>query len=154
MLTSSKCSLEDFMGYLLYVSHDAENLQFYLWLQDYTRRFDQAPKSEQIFSPMWEDKARPQQIDQFLNGYQKPPPAAIGKGEIWKKHLQLSQKTLAMMHKKSRSFLDDSRDTERRIVNSANARIGLKRQSCTSMPQSTKCVLITEKLPFNCCARR
>ena len=27
------------MSYLLYVSHDAENLRFYLWLQDYINRF-------------------------------------------------------------------------------------------------------------------
>lgn len=43
------------MDYLVYVSHDAENLQFYLWLQDYTKRFYAAPRSEQVLSPPWFD---------------------------------------------------------------------------------------------------
>lgn len=50
------------MGYLLYVSHDAENLQFYLWLQDYTQRFFAAPGSEQALSPQWDEDALPQPI--------------------------------------------------------------------------------------------
>lgn len=41
------------MGYLLYVSHDAENLQFFLWLQDYTKRFRELPGSDQALSPPW-----------------------------------------------------------------------------------------------------
>lgn len=43
------------MDYLVYVSHDAENLQFYLWLQDYTKRFYAAPRPEQVLSPPWFD---------------------------------------------------------------------------------------------------
>ena len=31
---SPPCSLQDFLDYLTYVSHDAENLQFYLWMVD------------------------------------------------------------------------------------------------------------------------
>lgn len=41
------------MGYLLYVSHDAENLQFFLWLQDYNKRFHELPESDQALSPSW-----------------------------------------------------------------------------------------------------
>ncbi|MCJ1466457.1 hypothetical protein MMC07_005076 [Pseudocyphellaria aurata] len=51
------CSLQDFMGYLLYVSHDAENLQFYLWFQDYSKRFLATPRTEQALSPLWDDDA-------------------------------------------------------------------------------------------------
>ncbi len=43
------------MDYLVYVSHDAENLQFYLWLQDYTKRFYATPRPEQVLSPPWFD---------------------------------------------------------------------------------------------------
>ena len=43
------------MGYLLYVSHDAENLQFYLWLQDYTNRFFATTPNEQALSPPWSE---------------------------------------------------------------------------------------------------
>ena len=45
------------MGYLLYVAHDAENLQFYLWFQDYSRRFFAASRAEQALSPLWNDDA-------------------------------------------------------------------------------------------------
>ena len=48
------------MGYLLNVSHDAENLQFYLWLQDYKRRFYAASGREQALSPPWDEEAMAQ----------------------------------------------------------------------------------------------
>ncbi|KAL8849929.1 MAG: hypothetical protein Q9221_005108 [Calogaya cf. arnoldii] len=47
------CSLQDFMDYLIYVSHDAENLQFWIWLNAYTTRFYALPPSEQALSPPW-----------------------------------------------------------------------------------------------------
>ena len=47
------CSLQNFMDYLMYVSHDAENLQFYLWMVDYHQRFRNAPQAEKELSPRW-----------------------------------------------------------------------------------------------------
>ncbi|KAL9099023.1 MAG: hypothetical protein Q9163_005416 [Psora crenata] len=47
------CSLQDFMDYSTYIAHDAENLQFFMWLQDYTKRFYALPRSEQVLSPPW-----------------------------------------------------------------------------------------------------
>lgn len=47
------CSLQDFLNYLTYVTHDAENLQFYLWMVDYFQRFRNAPKTEKMLSPKW-----------------------------------------------------------------------------------------------------
>ena len=41
------------MDYLVYVTHDAENLQFYLWMVDYFRRYSNAPKAETNLSPKW-----------------------------------------------------------------------------------------------------
>lgn len=41
------------MDYLVYVTHDAENLQFYLWMVDYFRRYSHAPKAETDLSPKW-----------------------------------------------------------------------------------------------------
>lgn len=49
------CSLQDFLDYLTYVTHDAENLQFYLWMVDYFQRFRNAPKSEKDLSPPWKN---------------------------------------------------------------------------------------------------
>lgn len=34
------------MNYMVHVTHDAENLQFYLWLADYYQRFQRATKAE------------------------------------------------------------------------------------------------------------
>ena len=53
------CSLQDFLDYLLYVSHDAENLQFYLWMIDYFHRFQRAAKTERVLSPRWRGHAPP-----------------------------------------------------------------------------------------------
>lgn len=51
------CSLHDFTGYLLYVSHDAENLQFYMWFQDYSKRFFQTTRAaDQALSPPWDEE--------------------------------------------------------------------------------------------------
>ncbi|MCJ1423640.1 hypothetical protein MMC29_001524 [Sticta canariensis] len=53
------CSLQDFMDYLVYVTHDAENLQFYLWMIDYFRRFANAPNEERSLSPKWTFDEKP-----------------------------------------------------------------------------------------------
>ncbi|MCJ1387957.1 hypothetical protein MMC18_000800 [Xylographa bjoerkii] len=47
-------SLKDFMEYLVYVAYDAENLQFYLWHQEYTKKFDALPEAVKCLSPKWE----------------------------------------------------------------------------------------------------
>jgi hypothetical protein len=41
------------MDYLVYVEHNAENLQFYLWYKDYVRRFDTLSEGEKVLSPEW-----------------------------------------------------------------------------------------------------
>ena len=46
-------TLVDFMDYLMYVEHSAENLQFYLWHQDYIRRFNKADTSDLAMAPEW-----------------------------------------------------------------------------------------------------
>jgi hypothetical protein len=45
------------MDYLLYVEHAAENLQFYLWFDDYSRRFKAIPESQKILSPKWTERS-------------------------------------------------------------------------------------------------
>ncbi|KAI1456175.1 hypothetical protein F4805DRAFT_246986 [Annulohypoxylon moriforme] len=49
----SPCSLNDFMDYLVYVEHDAENLQFFLWFCGYVERWSQLPESQKERSPVW-----------------------------------------------------------------------------------------------------
>lgn len=41
----------DFMRYLIYVEHAAENLQFYLWFLDYSARFKALSDNEKALSP-------------------------------------------------------------------------------------------------------
>ncbi|KAH7090689.1 hypothetical protein FB567DRAFT_298165 [Paraphoma chrysanthemicola] len=73
------CTVRDFMNFLKYIELSAENLQFFLWYRDYSKRFGELPASEKVLSPEWAgDKT---------NGEPKPGPkstnadaAAILKG--------------------------------------------------------------------------
>ncbi|KAL9008401.1 MAG: hypothetical protein Q9173_006472 [Seirophora scorigena] len=41
------------MNYLIYIEHAAENLQFFLWHKDYTKRFDFLSENDRKFAPVW-----------------------------------------------------------------------------------------------------
>ena len=41
------------MNYLKYIEHAPENLQFFLWLRQYTEKFEALPQSERALSPEW-----------------------------------------------------------------------------------------------------
>jgi hypothetical protein len=41
------------MNFLKYIELSAENLQFYLWFRDYSKRFNELPASERALSPEW-----------------------------------------------------------------------------------------------------
>lgn len=47
------CTLRDFMDYMLHVEYSAENLKFYLWLNDYTERFNNLTESSKMLSPQY-----------------------------------------------------------------------------------------------------
>jgi hypothetical protein len=47
------CTVRDFMNYLKYIEHAAENLQFYLWFYDYSARFNNLAEGERALSPEW-----------------------------------------------------------------------------------------------------
>ncbi|KAK7705749.1 hypothetical protein SLS57_009949 [Botryosphaeria dothidea] len=67
------CQLRDFMDYLVYVTHDAENLQFYLWLQDYTERFNALKPDRKTLSPEWKDTEQP--VEEKAAQIASPAPA-------------------------------------------------------------------------------
>lgn len=46
-------TVRDFMTYLIYVEHAAENLQFYLWYRDYEKRFNEADTADIKLAPEW-----------------------------------------------------------------------------------------------------
>ena len=41
------------MNYLIYIERAAENLQFFLWYRDYSKRFSEIPASERVLAPEW-----------------------------------------------------------------------------------------------------
>ncbi|KAJ8106666.1 hypothetical protein OPT61_g9388 [Boeremia exigua] len=47
------CTVRDFMNFLKYIELSAENLQFFLWYRDYSKRFNELPQSEKALSPEW-----------------------------------------------------------------------------------------------------
>ncbi|KAF2773586.1 hypothetical protein EJ03DRAFT_347562 [Teratosphaeria nubilosa] len=47
------CTVRDFMNYLLYIEHAAENLQFFLWFKDYQARWEKLPESDKKLAPTW-----------------------------------------------------------------------------------------------------
>lgn len=57
------------MNFLKYIELSAENLQFYLWFRDYSKRFGELPAGERALSPEWTgDKS---------NGETKPGAQAV-----------------------------------------------------------------------------
>ncbi|KAF2829913.1 hypothetical protein CC86DRAFT_177669 [Ophiobolus disseminans] len=63
------CTLRDFMNFLKYIELSAENLQFFLWFRDYSKRFNELPESEKALSPIW--------IDDKTNGEARTGPKAM-----------------------------------------------------------------------------
>jgi len=73
--TCPPCTTRDFMNYLQYVEHSAENLSFYLWYRNYVERFDKLPASEKALAPEWSAAQMDNEINQPAR--RKKTPAAI-----------------------------------------------------------------------------
>ncbi|RBR16436.1 uncharacterized protein FIESC28_06984 [Fusarium coffeatum] len=90
--TCPPMTVRDFMSYLIYVEHAAENLQFYLWFKDYEKRFNTNPTTDIKLAPEWtramQDetiiKIRKEQVDKMRK---EPQAAAIFKGTDFEKKL-------------------------------------------------------------------
>lgn len=88
--TCPPMTLRDFMSYLIYVEHAAENLQFYLWYHDYERRFTAANISDIKLAPEWtramQDEAVTKHRKEHADKVRKEPEAArIFKGTDFEK---------------------------------------------------------------------
>lgn len=74
-------ALRDFMNYLIYIEHAAENLQFFLWYKDYEKRFGEANVSDISLSPEWtqamEDEAMARVRREQADKMKKEPAAAV-----------------------------------------------------------------------------
>ncbi|KAK4548132.1 hypothetical protein LTR36_010001 [Oleoguttula mirabilis] len=53
IISGGPCTVRDFMNYLKYIEHAAENLQFFLWFRDYSARWENLPESEKALAPEW-----------------------------------------------------------------------------------------------------
>ena len=62
------------MNYLIYIEHAAENLQFFLWYKDYSKRFNDLPANEKNLAPLWSaEKEGDQQESKEVTQLQKQP---------------------------------------------------------------------------------
>ncbi|KAK9443068.1 Regulator of G protein signaling superfamily [Metarhizium brunneum] len=78
--TCPPMTIRDFMNYLIYVEHSAENLQFYLWYKDYVKRFHEANAPDISLAPAWtqtmEDEAVAKIRKEHATKICSPPGAA------------------------------------------------------------------------------
>jgi len=54
------------MDFLVYIEHDAENLQFYLWYRDYVKRWAELPERQQALAPVWTSEQAQQARNEAL----------------------------------------------------------------------------------------
>ncbi|KAL7620975.1 hypothetical protein AAE478_008286 [Parahypoxylon ruwenzoriense] len=97
--TCPPCTVRDFMNYLLYIEHAAENLQFFLWYRDYVKRFNEAASmSDKQLSREWtqamEDEVAGKIKKDAVDGLKKEPRAAAGifKGTDFEKGANVVEK--------------------------------------------------------------
>ncbi|KAM5346898.1 hypothetical protein ACJ41O_009903 [Fusarium nematophilum] len=88
--TCPPMTIRDFMTYLVYVEHAAENLQFYLWFKDYEQRFNAASTSDIVLAPEWTQAMQDEAVlnirKNHVNKMRKEPTAAeIFKGTDFEK---------------------------------------------------------------------
>jgi hypothetical protein len=67
------------MNFLKYIERSAENLQFFLWVRDYSKRFEELPQSEKALSPEWTGEKSASEA-RASRRYSKHEAAAIFKG--------------------------------------------------------------------------
>lgn len=83
-------TVRDFMNYLVYVEHAAENLQFWLWYKDYAKRFNAAATADVGLAPVWTQSMQDDVVARIRKEYaekRRPEPQAakIFKGTDFEK---------------------------------------------------------------------
>ncbi|RMJ13579.1 hypothetical protein CDV36_006759 [Fusarium kuroshium] len=83
--TCPPMTVRDFMSYLIYVEHAAENLQFYLWFKDYEKRFNTTSTADIKLAPEWTQTMQDETVlkirkDQADKMRKEPKTAEIFKG--------------------------------------------------------------------------
>lgn len=137
------------MDYLVYVSHDAENLQFWIWLQRYTAKFNALAPSEQALSPPY---SAPEAVQPTGSEANQPPRSEKSRFGVSEYEITFDQQEVPMTPPGAmspqfdkQSFISGIANTNRSMVDSvddANAQAGLKWQSCmcsNSFPNASPC---------------
>lgn len=87
--SAQPCTTRDFLNYLKYVEHSAENLQFFLWYREYVKRFEGANTSDLSLAMEWtqamEDEVVTRiQKDHAENARKRSKPSAVtGVAEVF-----------------------------------------------------------------------
>ena len=68
------------MNYLIYIEHAAENLQFFLWFRDYSKRFSELPLAQRILAPEWTAEQAEAEPQVMVKKNISPEIAAVFKG--------------------------------------------------------------------------
>ncbi|KAK0741054.1 hypothetical protein B0T18DRAFT_449523 [Schizothecium vesticola] len=74
--TAPPCSLSDFMDYLVYVEHSAEDLQFFLWYYHYLQRWSQLLPRQKLLSPAWGAPPSASSSPRRFIPFTGPPPSS------------------------------------------------------------------------------
>lgn len=68
------------MNYLIYIEHAAENLQFFLWFRDYSKRFSELSETQRKLAPEWTAEQAEAESQITLKKNMSPETAAVFKG--------------------------------------------------------------------------
>lgn len=93
------CTVRDFMNFLKYIELSAENLQFFLWYRDYSKRFNELPESEKVLSPEWTGSKADGEAPKLSARKQQAEAAAILEGTDF-----ASEKTVKNSEKSNNPF--------------------------------------------------
>ncbi|KAF3765096.1 hypothetical protein M406DRAFT_292381 [Cryphonectria parasitica EP155] len=89
--TCPPCTVRDFLNYLIYIEHSAENLQFLLWHRSYVRRFHSADTPDLALAPEWTEEEQDETFaklqKEYRDGLRRDPAsvAAVLKGTDFEK---------------------------------------------------------------------
>jgi len=118
------------MGYLMNVSHDAENLQFYLWLRDYKRRFYGLAGREQALSPPWHEEALPHPYGYSAEPNLRQSDRTLAKTMDYTINFDSKNIPLSPISDKQSWMSGKLRGDTMNSIEYANAQTGLKWQAC------------------------
>jgi len=153
------------MDYLIYVAHDAETLQFYLWLKNYKKRYLNLRKEEQALSPEWQ--VAKQAKDRRLT-HKKSNAGSMGDRPIMDKESAIRMTELSMAAKEVfeeppmsptatatdyESFITKSvhsQKTVQELAEDASQQAGLKWQPCKCIHPSLALLPLIKQKKVTC----